>query len=74
MRGALTNRELLIERACNAQELAADAHYWAVGALKAAQWNVACEWQAIQARAADRAAGDVTRLLKAPQAWLELEA
>jgi|HubBroStandDraft_3_1064219.scaffolds.fasta_scaffold38779_5 hypothetical protein len=74
MRGALTNRELLIERACNAQELAADAHYWAVGALKAAQWKVACEWQAIGARASDRAAGDVTRLLKAPEAWLELEA
>lgn len=74
MEARLTNRELLIERACNAQELAADAHYWAVGALKASQRDVACEWQAIQARAADRAAGDVTRLLKAPEAWLELEA
>jgi hypothetical protein len=70
----LTNRELLIERACNAQELAADAHYWAVGALAAAQWDCACQWQAIGARAADRAAGDVTRLTKAPEWWLELEA
>jgi hypothetical protein len=74
MRGALTNRELLIERACNAQELAADAHYWAVGALKAGQRDCACDWQAVGARASDRAAGDVTRLLKAPEAWLELEA
>jgi hypothetical protein len=75
MRGdRLTNRELLIERACNAQELAADAHYWAVTALKASQWDCACQWQAIAARAADRAAADVTRLLKAPEEWLELEA
>jgi hypothetical protein len=73
MRGLYTNREMLTERACNAQELAADAHYWAVGALKAGQRDVACQWQAIQARAADRQAGDVTRLVKAPEAWLELE-
>jgi hypothetical protein len=70
----LNNRERLIERACNAQELAADAHYWAAGALKAGQWDCASQWQAIQARAADRAAGDLTRLTKAPAEWLELEA
>jgi hypothetical protein len=70
----LTNRELLTERACNAQELAADAHYWAVTALAASQWDCACQWQAIGARAADHAAADVTRLTKAPDEWLELEA
>ena len=70
----LTNRELLTERANNAQELAADAHYWAVTAIGAAQWDVACQWQAIGARAADHAAADVTRLTKAPDEWLELEA
>ena len=70
----LTNRERLTLNACNAQELAADAHYWAVVALAAAQWETACEWQAIGARAADRAAGEVTRLLRAPAEWLELEA
>jgi hypothetical protein len=69
-----TNREMLTERACNAQELAADAHYWAVAALAASQRDVACEWQAIAARAADHAAADVTRLHKAPAEWLELEA
>jgi hypothetical protein len=70
----LTNRERLTERACNAQELAADAHYWACLAIGAAQWETACEWQAIGARAADHAAADVTRLTKAPEIWLELEA
>jgi hypothetical protein len=70
----LTNRERLTQSACNAQELAADAHYWAVTALGAAQWTVACEWQAIGARASDRAAGELTRLTKAPEWWLELEA
>lgn len=69
----LTNRERLLERACNAQELAADAHYWAVLALAAAQWETACDWQAIGARASDRQAADVTRLTKAPEEWLELE-
>jgi hypothetical protein len=69
-----TMRERLIERACNAQELAADAHYWAVLAIAAAQWETACDWQAIGARASDRQAADVTRLTKAPEAWLELEA
>ena len=69
-----TIREMLIARACNAQELAADAHYWAVTALKASQWETACEWQAIGARAADHAAADVTRLTKAPAEYLELEA
>ena len=68
-----TIRERLLERACNAQELAADAHYWAVLALAAGQWETACDWQAIGARAADRAAGDVTRLCLAPAEWLELE-
>lgn len=72
--GALTNRELLTERASAAQTLAADAHYWAVTAIAASQWDCACQWQAIGARAADRAAGDLTRLTKAPEAWLELEA
>jgi hypothetical protein len=71
---AFTNREFLIDRACAAQELAADAHYWACLALAAAQRETACEWQAIGARASDRAAADVTRLTKAPKAWLELEA
>jgi hypothetical protein len=70
----LTNRERLLERACNAQELAADAHYWACVAMAASQWEVACEWQAIGARAADHAAADVTRLTQAPAWWLELEA
>ena len=70
----LTLREMLLERACNAQERAADAHYWAVAALAASQWQVACEWQAIGARASDHAAADVTRLHKAPAEWLELEA
>jgi hypothetical protein len=70
----MTNQERLTERACHAQELAADAHYWACLALAAAQWQTACDWQAIGARASDRQAGDVTRLTKAPQAWLELEA
>jgi len=74
MRLPLTNRELLIERAGNAQELAADAHYWAVTALAAGQWDCASQWQAIRRRASDRQAGDVMRLLKAPEAWLELEA
>ena len=69
----LTNRERLLERACNAQELAADAHYWARLAIAAAQWETACQWQAIGARAADRAAGDITRLTRAPDEWLELE-
>lgn len=70
----LTNRERLEERANHAQELAADAHYWAVAAIAASQSDCAGQWQAIQARAADHAAADVTRLTKAPEAWLELEA
>jgi hypothetical protein len=70
----MTNQERLTLRACQAQELAADAHYWACLALAAAQWQTDCDWQAIGARASDRQAGDVTRLTKAPQAWLELEA
>ena len=68
-----TIRERLLERACNAQELAADAHYWACLAIAAGQWETACDWQAIGARASDRAAGDVTRLCLAPAEWLELE-
>jgi hypothetical protein len=69
-----TNREELIERACRAQELAADAYYWQATAMAASQPQVACEWQAIAARAADHAAADVTRLHRAPADWLELEA
>jgi len=69
-----TNREELTERACRAQELAADAYYWQAAAMAAGQPAVACEWQAIGARAADHAAADVTRLLRAPADWLELEA
>ena len=74
MRELFTMRERLIESACNAQELAADAHYWAVTAIAAGQRDVACQWQAIGARASDRAAGELTRLHKAPAEWLELEA
>lgn len=70
----LTIRERLIEAACHAQEQAADAHHWACVALAASQWETAAEWQRVQAREADRAAGDVTRLLKAPAEYLELEA
>lgn len=74
MRETCTIGERLEALACHAQEQAADAHYFACVALKASQWRVACEWQAIARREADRAAGDVTRLQRAPKAWLELEA
>lgn len=70
----LTNREMLMARACAAQELAADAYYWQAAAMAASQPDVACQWQAIGARAADHAAADVTRLHKAPAEYLELEA
>ena len=66
--------ERLEALACRAQEQSADAHYFACLALKAAQWETACEWQAIAAREADRAAGDLTRLQKSPAEYLELEA
>ena len=66
--------ERLEAQACHEQELAAHAHYWACTALAAGQRDVAAAWQREQAQAADRAAGDVTRLTKAPKEWLELEA
>jgi hypothetical protein len=66
--------ERLEALACHAQEQAADAHYFACVALAAAQWQTACEWQAVARREADRAAGDVTRLQRAPKEYLELEA
>lgn len=71
---AQTHRERLIEAACHAQEQAADAHYFAHVAIKAGPRACAAQWQAEQARWADRAAGDVTRLIKAPAAWLDLDA
>jgi hypothetical protein len=70
----LTNRERLIASACLAQEMAADAHYWACVALAASQWETACAWQAVHARAHERAAGAVIRLTKASKAWLRREA
>lgn len=66
--------ERLEALACHAQEQAADAHYFACVALAAGQFDVCAQWQAIQAREADRAAGDLTRLQKSPAEYLELEA
>jgi hypothetical protein len=74
MRDHCTIGERLEALACHAQEQAADAHYFATVALAAGQTRVACDWQAIARREADRAAGDVTRLQRAPKEWLELEA
>src|SRR5260370_26613212 len=69
-----TMGERLEALACHAQQQAADAHYFACVALAAGQWRTASDWQAIQRREADRAAGDVTPLCHAPAAWLELPA
>jgi predicted glycosyl hydrolase (DUF1957 family) len=65
--------ERLEALACNAQELAAHAHYWAVTAREASQPNVAAAWQREHAHHARQAQEALERLQRSPASILELD-
>ena len=73
MRERFTIGERLEALACNAQELAAHAHYWAVTAKAASQPAVAAAWQCEHAKAARQAQEALTALQTTPAQELELE-